>query len=210
MPGVTAALSCDMRTIGHLLVALAFAAGFAPAAMAQRPFVSVSAADGSNLAWWIRDMTSRPAGTVVAGLPLARINAALVRGSPRWCQAQALATSSFTSPSPAIRAEIAATMRELGSPFFARLRMGGRPLDAVAGNYRACNGRVAPFLLLVDRSARVPRVAYVQTMPEWQPFIAIRAEGSRLIARSCLECDHVEALSWDRRRARFVWRNLGD
>jgi len=47
-------------------------------------------------------------------------------------------------------------------------------------------------------------------MSDWTPFIAVRNEGGRLIVRSCLQCDHAEELTWNRRRARFVWRNAGD
>lgn len=155
-------------------------------------------------------MASRPVGTSVAGIPLARINAALGPRQPRWCQAQAFTNASFTSPHPAIRAQIAASLRQLGNPFFVRIRMNGRPLDAHVGNYRACNGRTAPFLLLVDRSTRTPRVAYVRALSDWTPFIGLQSEGGRLIVRSCFECDHAEALVWDRRRGRFAWRNAGD
>lgn len=196
------------RSIALLLLA-AFAA--APAA-ASDPFVTIGTTrEGGNRAFWIREMQSRPTGTSVAGLTLARINAALGRRDARWCAADALSADSFIASDPAVRAEIAQylTGPDNNNLFSATTRMTGVPLLAVVGNYRSCAGATAPFLLLVDQNRPVPRIVYVRAFPDWTPFIAMRAVGNRLIVSSCLECDHAEILSYNRRTRRFVWRSAG-
>jgi hypothetical protein len=87
--------------------------------------------------------------------------------------------------------------------------MTGAPLTAVVGNYGPCDGGIAPFVLLVRQSARGATVAYARGFFGWTPFIALRADGNRLVLSSCLECDHAEVLSWNRRTRRFVWRSEG-
>lgn len=204
---------CDinlcMDILRRSIVALLLAIASATPALAADPFVTVRPATGStNSAWWILDMESRATGAMVAGVTLVQINAALGRREAHWCAADALSASSFSSPDPAVRAEIA---QYLGGPdiFRATTRMTGVPVLALVGNYRSCQGRTSPFLLLVDLGRAVPRIAYVRTFADWTPFIALRAEGNRLIVSSCLECDHAEILSCNRRTRRFSWRSAG-
>ncbi len=177
---------------------------------ASDPFITVTPDPGSgNSAFWIMRMESRPTGTSVAGLTLAQINAALGRSDARWCAAEALTPRSFTSPAPAIQTEISEYLSgDGGNIFRGTTNLTGRPALAIVGNYRSCAGRTAPFLLLVDQRAPVPRVLYVRMFPDWMPFIALRADGHRLIVSSCLECDHAEILSWNRRTRRFAWRSV--
>ena len=192
------------RSLALLLLA---AATPAPAA---DPFVTVRVPPGAagNEAFWIREMESRPSGELLAGLELARINGALARTEARWCAAEAFTAQSFTSPDPAIRAEIREYLAGPdGNVFRAETRMTGVPALAVVGNARTCAGRVVPFLLLVDQGAHVPRILYVRSFPDWMPFIALRADGNRLIVSSCLECDHAEILSYNRRTRHFSWRS---
>ncbi len=196
------------RSIAALLLA------FAPAtpALAADPFVTVSPArDGSTgLAWWLLDMESRPAADSVAGVTLAQINAALPPGEDRWCAVQVLTPASFSSPDAAVRAEIAQYVSGPdGSIFSATTRMTGVPLTAVVGNYGPCDGGIAPFVLLVRQGAAGATVAHVRGFFGWTPFIALRADGNRLIVSSCLECDHAEILSYSRRTRRFSWHSAG-
>jgi len=197
-----------LRSLAALLLTL----GSATPAFAADPFVTVRPpSEGSaNRAFWILDMESRPTGRMMTGLTLDQINAALPRTGARWCAADAFTASSFSSPDAAVRAEI---QRYLAGPdgniFRAETRMTGLPLLALVGNVRTCAGATAPFLLLVDHRAHVPRVVYVRTFADWTPFIALRADGNRLIVSSCLECDHAEILSYNRRTRRFSWRSDG-
>lgn len=188
------------------LIALLMLAGATPAA-ASDPFVTVRA-DGTNSAFWIMPMESRPTGGLVAGFTLDRINAALLRTEARWCAAEALTRNSFASSDPAVRAEIG---QYLGGPdgnlFQTATGMTGRRLVALVGNARTCAGRVAPFLLLVDNRAHIPRIVYVRSFADWTPFIVLHADRDRLIVSSCLECDHREILSYSRRTRRFTWRS---
>ena len=195
------------RLTGFLL-ALILAA--TPAA-ASDPFVTVAPPreGGANSAFWIMEMQSRPTGTSVAGLALAQINAALGPRDQSWCAAEALTPSSFTSPAPAIQAEIRQYLSGDGGGIFrATTNMTGVPALAIVGNYRSCAGQTAPFLLLVDQRAQVPRLLYVHMFTDWMPFIALHADGNRLVVSSCLECDHAEILSYNRRRHRFTWRSV--
>ena len=188
------------------LLLLAFAA--TPAA-ASDPFVTVRS-DGSSSAFWIMPMESRPTGQAVAGFTLARINAALARTEARWCAAEAFTRNSFTSTDPAVRAELG---QYLGGPegnvFQTFTSLTGRPLLALVGNARTCGGRVAPFLMLVDSRAHVQRLVYVRSFADWTPFIIVRGVRNRLVVSSCLECDHAEILTYNRRTGRFAWRSEG-
>lgn len=178
-------------------------------ATAADPFVTVKPVAG-NVAFWIMEMESRPTGGLVAGLTLNQLNAALPRAEARWCAADALTANSFASTHPAVRAEIRQYLAGPDGDFFRTTTgMTGRPLLALVGNYRSCAGAVAPFLLLVDNRAHVPRIVYVRTFPDWTPFIAMRADDNRLIVSSCLECDHAEVLTYNRRTRRFAWRSEG-
>ena len=195
------------RSIAALLLASAAAAP----ARAADPFVTVSpSSSDTSLAWWLLDMNSQPTGTIVAGVTLAQINVSLGAGEPRWCAAEVLSPASFTSPDAAVRAEIA---RYTGGPdgrmFSATTRMTGTPINAVVGNYRACEGGVAPFVLLVQQGAAGPAPAYVRGFFGWTPFIHVRADGNRLVVGSCLECDHAEVLTWNARTRRFGWQSEG-
>lgn len=197
-----------LRRIAPLL----FAVGAAAPALAADPFVMVKPTpDGStNVAFWILELESRPTGTTVAGLTLDQINEALEAGEAPWCAADVLTPGSFTSSSPEIRAEIREYLSgSYGNAFRATTNMTGRPLLAVVGNARTCQGRVVPFLLLVDTGTSVPRVFHSRTFDDWTPFIALRADGNRLVVSSCLECDHAEVLSYNRRTRRFSWRSEG-
>ena len=197
-----------LRSLAALLLAVVAAAP----ALAADPFITVTPPpEGrANSAWWILEMQSRPTGTAVAGLTLAQINAALGRNAPRWCAADALTAATFTSPDPAVHAEI---QRQLGQPdgglFLVQTRMTGVPLLAVAGNVRTCAGETAPFVLLVDRSRQASRLVFVHMFSGWTPFIWMRAIGNRLVFSSCFGCDHAEILSWNRRTRRFAWRSEG-
>lgn len=196
------------RSIAVLLPALLAAAPV----LAADPFVTVKQPPGEpgNSAFWILEMESRPTGAWVAGLPIVQLNAAPGRGSAPWCTADALSAASFSATAPEVQAEI---RRYLGGPegniFRATTRMTGVPLLALVGNYRTCSGEAAPFLLLVDQNRRRPRVVYLRTFADWTPFIALRQDGNRLIVSSCLECDHAEILSYNRRTGRFSWRSAG-
>lgn len=176
-------------------------------ALAAEPFVTVSPARGGNAAWWLAPMASRPTGTSVAGVPLARINAALDETESPWCAADALDEHAFTSDDPAIRAEIAADFASAGELFRATMRVRQRTLDAVVGNFRACSGEIAPFVLLLDRRRPEPRVVFVRMFTDWGPFITLRRAGQDLAFSSCLQCDHAEILAYDRGARRFYWRS---
>jgi hypothetical protein len=197
-----------VRRLTGFLLTLILAA--VPAA-ASDPFIAVTPDPGSgNSAFWIMPMVSRPTGTSVAGLTLARINAALGRTDSRWCAADALTAASFSSPDAMTAAEIEMYLSAIAPDIFrATTRMTGVPVLALVGNFRSCAGGTAPFLLLVDRNGRTPRLVYVRAFADWTPFIALRADGNRLIVSSCLECDHAEVLSYNRRTRRFVWRSEG-
>ena len=194
----------------RLTTLLLLALTAAPAA-ASDPFVTIrTTRDGGNSAFWIREMQSRPTGAAVAALTLAQINAALGRRDARWCAADALTSESFASSDPAVRAEIAQYLTGPDNNIFsATTSMTGLPLLAVVGNYRSCTGATAPFLLLVDQNRPMPRLVYVRSFADWTPFITVRAAGNRLIVSSCLECDHAEILSYNRRTRRFAWRSAG-
>ena len=190
------------------LLALLLLAGATPAA-ASDPFVTVRPDPNGGLsAFWILPMDSRPTGGLVAMVSLDQINAALPRTEGRWCAAEPFSGESFTSPDPAVRAEIRQYLAGSGGNLFQTTTgMTGRPLVAFVGNARTCAGRVAPFLLLVDNRAHVPRIIYVRTFADWTPFITVQADGDQLIVSSCLECDHGEVLSYNRRTRRFTWRS---
>jgi hypothetical protein len=195
------------RSLAILLLALA-----ATPAVAADPFVTVRPpSDGpANSAFWILDMESRPTGRLVAGLTLEQINGALPRTEPRWCAADALTANSFYSADSAVRAEISRYLTGPdGNIFRTETRITGLPALALVGNARTCAGATVPFLLVVDHRAHVPRVLYVRSFADWTPFIALRADGARLIVGSCLECDHAEILSYNRRTRRFSWRSAG-
>jgi hypothetical protein len=196
------------RSLTALLLPFVLAA--TPAA-ASDPFITVTPDPaGGNSAFWILPMESRPTGTSVAGLTLAQINAALGPTEARWCAADELTPASFASSDPGIRAEISEYLQGPEAPAFrAPTRINGAPLLAVVGNYRSCAGAAAPFVLLVDQRGPAPRLAYVRPLTDWTPFIAMRVDGNRLIFSSCLECDHAEILSYNRRTRRFVWRSAG-
>ena len=197
-----------MGFLRSLIALLLFACAATPAA-ASDPFVTVRA-DGGNSAFWIMPMESRPTAGLVAGFTLDRINAALPRTEARWCAAEALTRNSFASSDPAVRAEIGQYLGgPEGDPFQTTTVMTGRRLVALVGNARTCAGRVAPFLLLFDNRAHVPRIAYVRTFADWTPFIVLHAGPNRLIVSSCLECDHAEVLTYSRRTRRFTWRSEG-
>ena len=200
-----------MGLLRRLIAIVLLAALAAAPAAASDPFVTISTTrEGGNSAFWIREMQSRPTGTSVYGLTLAQINAALGRGDARWCAADALTADSFISSDPAVRAEIAQYLTGPDNNLFsATTRMTGVPLLAVVGNYRSCAGATAPFILLVDQNRPVPRVVFVRMFTDWTPFIAMRADGNRLVFSSCLECDHAEILSYNRRTRRFSWRSEG-
>lgn len=205
-----------MSKFGRLMACAALLCGLGDSAWARDPFVTVSAADRAgtpptNIAWWLRDMVSRPTGTMVAGVSLETINASLDETETPWCQAEALTIASFASPDGAVQAEIDATWRGLGAnPFRADTSMTGRALQAVVGHFQGCGGESAPFVMLVNMTARTPRIAFLRMFTDWQPFIVMRRAGHDLVFSSCLECDHGEALSYDRGQRRFYWRNVGD
>jgi len=48
-----------------------------------------------------------------------------------------------------------------------------------------------------------------RTFADWTPFIVLHADRDRLIVSSCLECDHAEILTYNRRTRRFAWRSEG-
>lgn len=200
-----------MGLLRNALAAFLAIAAASPAKAAD-PFITVRPArdGGTNSAFWIMEMESRPTGTTVAGLSLDQINLSLGRGQNIWCAADVLSASSFTSSDPAVRAEIAQYLAGPDANLFrATTRMTGVPLTAVVGNYRSCFDQVAPFLMLVDQHRPVPRVVYVHMFADWTPFITLRADRNRLILSSCLECDHAVILSWNPRTRRFALRSGG-
>ena len=195
------------RSLAILLLALA-----ATPALAADPFVTVRPpSEGpAYSAFWILDMESRPTGSLAAGLTLDQLNAALPRSEARWCAVDPFTANSFYSPDAAMRAEIRQYLAGPdGNIFRTETRITGLPALALVGNARTCAGATVPFLLLVDHRAHVPRVIYVRSFADWTPFIALRADGNRLIVGSCLECDHAEILSYNRRTRRFSWRSAG-
>lgn len=196
-----------LRCLTAFLLPLVLAA--TPAA-ASDPFITVTPdPESGNSAFWILRMESRPVGTSIAGLTLAQINAALGPAEARWCAADALTASSFSSPSAMTAAEIEVHFAADAPDIFrATTRMTGVPVLALVGNFRSCAGGTAPFLLLVDQNGRA-RVVYVRAFADWTPFIALHADGNRLVVSSCLECDHAEILSYNRRTRRFAWRSEG-
>jgi hypothetical protein len=200
-----------MNILRGLIALVLLAVIAATPAAAADPFVTiVTAREGGNSAFWIREMESRPTGVMVAGLNLAQINLALGRGQSTWCAADALSAASFASADPGVRAEIAQYLGGTeGNLFRATTRMTGVTVTALVGNYRSCLGQTAPFLLLVDQNRPVPRVVYVHMFTDWTPFITLRTDRNRLVVSSCLECDHAVILSWNPRTRRFALRSEG-
>lgn len=193
---------------------LAFAAAslaVATQAQAADPFITVAPprADGPRLAWWLLDMASAPTGQRIAGLTLDRIDEALDETESRWCAADALTPDSFASSDPALPAQIRDDLAEAGMTFRATTRMTGLPIEAVVGNFLSCADETAPFVLLVDQRSHVPRVVFVRIFTGAAPFVAMRRDGEDLVFSSCLECDHAETLTYDRRARRFAWRSDG-
>jgi len=203
-----------MRKLGGLAACAALLFGLGDAAWARDPFVTVSAADRAgtpptNIAWWLRDMVSQPTGTMVAGVSLETINASLDETETPWCAANPLTNASFAATDPALQAELDAYLAAEGEVFRATMRVGRRDVEAVVGNFRSCSGEVAPFVLLIDQRAHVPRVEFVRMFTDWAPFVTVRRVGDELVFSSCFECDHGEILAYDRGARRFYWRSEG-
>lgn len=193
-----------------LPVLAAFFSLIASPTLAADPFITLApSGSGVSEAWWLARMESRPTGQNVAGVPLDRINAALDETEARWCAADALTAASFATADPALRTEIRDYLANAGEPFRATMTVDRRALQAVVGNFRSCAGEIAPFVLLIDQRAHVPRVAFVRMFTDWTPFITVRRSGADLVFSSCLECDHGEVLAYDRGARRFYWRSEG-
>lgn len=193
--------------IQSIALAILLLAAAAPARAADPLITLTPSRSGVNEAWWLAPMESRPTGRRVAGLMLDQINAELDETETPWCAADALTNASFVATDPALQAELDAYLAAEGDVFRATMRVGRRELEAVVGNFRSCAGEVAPFVLLIDQRAHVPRIEFLRMFTDWAPFITVRSLGEELVFSSCFECDHGEILAYDRGARRFYWRS---
>jgi hypothetical protein len=182
----------------------------APMAHAQTPldpFVFVmGSTETASHAWWRKPTLVRPMGTVVSGVALDALNRAKGENENEWCFANALSPASFTSPVRSIQAEIDETMRDQYLPGFraSGAFTGDEEQDAVVGNFEDCYGNQGVFLLITNR-AEPRRVVYVREWTNWKGFIWLSKRGDDLAVGSCLYCDDVRTVSYDRARGRFYW-----
>ncbi|WP_298697394.1 hypothetical protein [uncultured Brevundimonas sp.] len=171
------------------------------------PFVFViGSTETADYVWWSKASLVRPTGTVVSGVALDALNAARGEDENKWCFANALSAASFTSPFRSIQAAIDETMRDEYLPGFQASGSftGQGDQDAVVGNFEDCYGNQGAFLLITNREE--PRqVVYVREWADWKGFIWLSKNGDELSVGSCLYCDDVRTLSYDRARGRFYW-----
>ena len=216
---------------GAMLAAAALFVGTVFPAAAQTagtdPFVFVSEIehDGTRVTangprWYLLDMTIRPTGTSVAGVPISAVNAFLERQladrpaitPERWCFANALSQRSYVSANRHVQANIDELFRENPE---ARFQMRGRftgegELLALVGHYEDCGGEAHGFIMILETSGPTPTIVHVDTLPYVSGLQYMRMVDGNITVSTCFECGDVSGLFFDPRRRRWYWEALGD
>lgn len=178
-----------IATVGGALV---LAIAHAPA---QQGFVTLKG-DLKTSAWWvIADF--EPFTTEVRGIPANRIR-------KDWCKA-----TEFRED--LIPRELLGADGMLGAErsFAIEGRFDGSATKQVAlvGVYQECSGKKGRFILILDQPADgKAKVRFVSAVRTDHQFGALeKGKDNTIVAWSCMDCDGISVLKWDRKKRKFDW-----
>ncbi len=181
------------------IAALCFAATSGVIAThAEQPFVTVDGDTKDVSRWELADF--HPFTTEVRGLPVGQIR-------KDWCKATEFRKDLIPKE---FLFEYGADAMDAGKLSFAiEGNFDGTKTRQVAlvGVYQECSGQKGRFLLILDLVANgQPKIRFVNAVPAAHQFTALRLQPNNVIAAwTCMNCDLVSRLKWDRKRRNFTW-----
>jgi hypothetical protein len=154
--------------------------------------------DIKNNAWWvIADF--HPFTTEVRGIPVNKIRKS-------WCKATEFQRDLF--PKEVVFDERGGDAME-GYSFALEGSFDGTTTKQVAlvGVYEECTGLRGRFFMILDQPLNgKPKVRLLNAVETPHQFGALSVEADKTIFYwSCMECDAVARLKWDRKRHKFMW-----
>jgi hypothetical protein len=167
-------------------------------AHADDPFVTIEG-DAKSVAWWVL-AEFHPFTRDVRGIPVEKIR-------KNWCKATEFRKDLMPRE---LLFEYGTDAMEGGGLSFAiegSFDGSGSREVALVGVYEECGGQRGRFILILDLvAAGQPKIRFVEAVPTAHQFGALSREKDNVIAVwSCMECDGVSKLKWDRKRRKFAW-----
>lgn len=181
----------SITALGVFAVAVAQALG-------QQPFVTLEG-DPKKDAWWvIADF--HPFTTEVRGIPAGKIQ----KG---WCKATEFRKDLI--PKELLVEGGVDAMEEAKLSFALQGHFDGSAATQVAlvGVYQECTGRKGRFVLILDqlRDGKA-KVRFLSAVPTDHQFgVLSLGKDNTIVAWTCMDCDNISRLKWDRRKRRFEW-----
>ncbi len=180
-----------MTALGLIGLAMAQAHG-------QPPFVTLEG-DLTKVAWWvIADF--HPSTTEVRGIPAGKIR----KG---WCKATEFRKDLI--PKELLVEGGVDAMEEAGLSFAVQGHFDGSAATQVAlvGVYQECSGRKGRFVLILDQLPDgKAKVHFLSAVPTGHQFgVLSLGKDNTIVARTCMECDDISRLRWDRGKRKFEW-----
>jgi hypothetical protein len=189
------------RTIAARLARVALLAGafvFATAlACAEQPFMTLDKKMGDAV-WWLA-AEFHPFTTEVRGIPAGKIRKS-------WCKATELRKDLLPREVVFDRNGKDA-MQDFSFALEGSFDGSAAKQVALVGVYEDCAGKTGHFFVILEPSpAGQFKVRFLDTEQNVHPFSALSIDKDKTIyVWSCMECDNVAKLKWDRKRRKFVW-----
>jgi hypothetical protein len=168
------------------------------AALAEQPFMTLDKKLGDAVAWWVA-AEFHPFTTEVRGIPAGKIRKS-------WCKATELRKDLL--PRDVVFDEDGKdTMEEFSFALEGNFDSSAAKQVALVGVYEDCAGKTGHFfMILAPSAAGQPKVLFLDTAQDVHPFSALSMDKDKTIyVWSCMECDNVAKLKWDRKKRKFVW-----
>jgi hypothetical protein len=167
-------------------------------ASAQQPFVTIEG-DLKTAAWWaIADF--HPFTTEVRGIPVGQIR-------KNWCKATEFRKDLI--PKEILFEQGVDEMEDSKLSFALEGHFDGsaNTQTALVGVYEECSGQKGRFILMIDQpNGDKPKIRFLNAVKTDRQFGALaKGDDNTIVAWSCMDCDGVSVLKWDRKKRKFDW-----